>query len=172
MAKKKTKTKGFNFGLKPLILLLVGLGSFGLAFVPAIKTVYDIPVLGTTTNALNFYNLIGEAFKDGVTTEYLIMGIASLVMLIAAGIAVVVSVLWLFGLLNKQSNIIALATYLLMTVALVTYIICFFIFKANATTLNFGDVVVQLKGATISTFVYFLLGLNFLGLAGQILVKK
>lgn len=174
MAKKKTKAKkqAFNLNLRALILIVVGAAIFGLAFIPATKIVYTGLLGGETVYATNFYNLIGEAFAEGATTEYLIMGIATLLTFICAGLSVVLGVVWMFNLLNGKESIIALVLYGLMLVALITFMICFFVWKADATTHEIIEGITFTTDTPISTFVYFLLGVNVVGLVGHLFVKK
>ena len=173
MAKKKTKTKkgGFNLNLRALVLIVVGLAIFGLAFVPATKMVFETLLKGQQVVSTNFYSLIGEAFKEGASAEYLIMGISSLLTLICAGLCVVLGVLWMFNILNNQASLIALILYSVMFVSLITYLICFFVWKGNMNTLEIGGFTIT-KDTPISTFVYFLLGVNVAGAVGHLLLRN
>lgn len=169
MAKKKSKSTKLN--IKAIVAIVVGLAIFGLAFIPAVKSVTD---LGFTekVQVYNFYNLIGQAFSDGAATELVLMGVFDLIALIFAGLSVVAGVLMLLDVLGKKIDMIAVLTFLIVAVALIGYIICFFIWKGNATTFNFGSISVAMENVKISTLVYILLGVDLAGLAGCLLIKK
>ena len=171
MAKKKSKSAKLN--IKAIIAIVVGLAIFGLAFIPATKVVVDLGVLGKSESVYNFYTLIGKAFAEDAATELVLMGVFDLITLIFAGLTVVLGVLMLLGVLNKKSDMLAVIALLVIAAALIGYIICFFIWKGSVTTLDFGSLGTITLGdsAKISTFVYFLLGVDLVGLAGYFLVK-
>ena len=170
MAKKKRKSAKLN--IKAIIAIVVGLAIFGLAFIPATKVVADYKIT-TSTSVYNFYTLIGKAFAEDAATELVLMGVFDLIALVFAGLTVVLGILMLLGVLNKKSDMLAVITLLVIAAALIGYIICFFIWKGNVTTLDFGSLGTITLGdsAKISTFVYFLLGVDLVGLVGYFLVK-
>ena len=178
MAKGKTKTKTkakakkSAINLRAIVLIVIGLATFGLGFIPATRIVQTNLLGKETVHITNFYNLIGNAFSDGATTEYLIMGIATLIAFISAGLMVVLGVMWMFNLLSGKEAIIALVLYGLMLIAIITYIICFYVWKADITTHEIIPGYTITTETPISTFVYFLLGLDVLGLVGHLFLHK
>lgn len=169
MAKKSSKKFALNW--QALILILVGVLVFALSFIPAIRSSYTIVKENVTK--INFYQVISKGFAENAQAEMVIMAICSLLNLITAGVAIVVGVLSMFGILSKQTNLIGLIVYLVMIISMITFIICFYVLQskdgAMADVLTIIGSYVNLK---VSTFAYFLLGTSLAGLAAHILVKK
>ncbi len=169
MAKKSSKKFALNW--QALVLILVGALVFALSFIPAIKSSYTL--VNEHVSKINFYQVISEGFAENASSELVIMAICSLLNLISAGVAIVVGTLALFGILSKQLNMIAWIIYLVMIISMITFIICFYVFKdqdgAVADLISIVGSYVNLK---VSTFAYFLLGTSLAGLAAHILVKK
>ena len=176
MAKKNTKSKkksgGFSLNLSAIVAIVVGLATFGLAFLPATKIVTTNLLGKEVVQVVNFYNLIGKAFTaDEVMASYLIMAIGTLIALICAGLLVVAGAIWLFNLLNGIEKWVVLGVYALMFVAVLTVMICFFVWRADVLTTEtmFGTYTLD---TPISTFVYFLLGIDVVGIAAHLLLPK
>lgn len=169
MAKKKSKLAGLN--LKAIVAIVAGLAIFGLAFIPAAKLVTDLAIT-ETVEVYNFYTLIGYAFSENAATELVFMGIFDLIALIFAGLTVVVGVLLLLDVLGKKFDKLTLLTLLIVAVALIGYIICFFVWKANISVIELGPITVNADNLKVSTLVYILLGVDLAGLAGCLLLKK
>lgn len=167
MAKKSKKKKGLS--LQSLVLLIVGAGLFGLAFLPAIKSSVTLPIVGESISTTNFYQIIKSGFSEGASTEILIMAIASLANLILAGSMVVVGVLGLLGIV--KTNKFGIILYLASILMLIAIMICFFIAKKPESD-ALSQFVQNLTNAKYSTFVYFPLGLSVLGLVGHFVTRK
>lgn len=175
MAKKKTnkaKAGTFKLNLSAIVAIIVGLATYGLAFLPATKIVYLAGTKLENVQSLNFYNLIKDAFAaEEVIASYLIMAIATLIALICAGLLVVAGAVWLFNLLKGKESFIVLGIYALMFIAVLTVMICFFVWRADILTTEtiLGTLT---KDTPVSTFVYFLLGIDVVGIAAHLLLPR
>ena len=103
--------------------------------------------------------------------SYLIMAIATLIALICAGLLVVAGAIWLFNLLKGKESLVVLGIYGLMFVAVLTIMICFFVWRADILTTEtiFGTLTAD---TPVSTFVYFLLGVDVVGIVSHLLLPR